>query len=320
VATVGQFTLDSEFSRGFGINNAGDVAGSMKDADGNTVAFQLSKGGLWNSDEAVMPNGLPEVRFAINDRGDVAGHKAVTGGILPVVWKKGLMYDLKVLPGYSYGEVYDINASGQMVGESLNGNFVAPPQARATVFSVNKPPVDLGTLGGSIASAAGNNDRGDVVGFAETSIPGQMHAFVYTNGTMYDLGTLGGAFSNANAINNRGEIVGRSALPNGAIRGFYCQALGTPLINLGTLGGNSSVAVDINDRGSIVGFSRIGTGQFHAFLYENGTMTDIGALIAGTTDSRAMQINNNGDITGYYTSTDGSVHAFLYRNGVMYPL
>lgn len=318
--SIGQITLNSDFSRGFGINNVGVVAGSAKGPDGTTVAFRLSKTDVWFSDEAVVPNGLPEVRFSINDRGDIAGHKAVPGGISPVVWRKGLCYDLEVLPGYTYGEVYDINASGQMVGESLNGNFVAPTQARATVFSVDGPPVDLGTLGGSLASAAGNNDLGHVVGFAETHIPGQTHAFVYKNGTMYDLGTLGGAFSNANAINNKGQIVGRSVLPNGAIRGFLCHGIGTPLINIGTLGGNSSVAVDINDSGDIVGFSRISSGPFHAFLYKDDVMTDIGALIPGTTDSRAMQINNNGDVTGYYTLTNGSIHAFLYRDGVMIPL
>ena len=311
-------TLGSSFSRGFGINNAGVVTGSVEGPAGVIVAFTLSNQGIWYSDEPVAGDGLPVIRFSINDKGDVAGHKKVPGGITPVVWINGELHELAVLSGYQYGEVFDINASGLMVGESLNGNYVNPPDLRATVFNLDGEPVDIGTLGGSIASAVGVNDKGDIVGFAETTVPGQTRAFLYRDNEMVDLGTLGGFWSNANSINNKGEIVGRSVLADGvSIRGFYYY--NGQMENIGTLGGNSSVAVDINDRGDIVGFSRISTGPFHAFLYRDGVMTDLGSLLPGT-DSRAMSINNNGDVTGYYTRPDGTVHAFFWRNGEMLEL
>jgi probable HAF family extracellular repeat protein len=317
--------LNSPFSRGFGINNAGVVAGSAENREGVVVAFAYpQQGGLsgqdvWFSAEPVAADGLPTVRFCINDRGDIAGHKLVQGGIAPVLWRNGHTIDLPVLPGFEYGEVFDMNASGLMVGECLNGNYVNPSSLRATVFTTDGQVIDIGTLGGKIASAAGTNDRGDIVGFAETTVPGQTRAFLYRRGfPMMDLGTLGGPWSNANAINNKGEIVGRSVLANGtSIRGFLYR--GGQMINIGTLGGNSCVAVDINDNSEIVGFSRISSGPFHAFLYKNGVMTDLGALLPGN-DSRAMQINNRGDVTGYYTKPDGTIHAFLYRNGVMIEL
>ncbi|HJW31395.1 MAG TPA: hypothetical protein VJ508_19335, partial [Saprospiraceae bacterium] len=85
--------LSADFSRGLGINNAGALVGSAKNSSGQVVAFKLSNQGLWLSDEVVMPNGLPEARFSVNDRGDVAGHKAVTGGILPVCWHNGVVQD-----------------------------------------------------------------------------------------------------------------------------------------------------------------------------------------------------------------------------------
>jgi probable HAF family extracellular repeat protein len=308
-------SLDPGFSRGMGINNSGAMAGSTRNEDGEVVAFKLTNQSLWLSDELVAPNGLPEIRFSINDRGDVAAHKLVPGGIAPVVWKNGVAHDIELLNGYEYGEVYDINASGQMVGECLNGNFVAPTAMRAVLYSLEGSPVDLGTLGGAKAAAAGINDQGHIVGVAENAL-GQQRAYLYKDGVMQDIGTLGGTVANANAINNCGQIVGRSFLANGAIRAFlYSDGVMT---DLGTLGGASSVAFDINDRGEVVGFSRIPSGQAHAFLYKDGVMTDLGAL--GGIDSRAISINNQGDIIGHYTLADNSVHAFLYRDGVMIPL
>lgn len=306
---------ESNFSRGFGINNSGVLAGSVRNTDGKVVAFMLKNNFSWFSDEEVSSNGLPEIRFSINDPGDVAGHKLVTGGIIPIVWKNGQAYELQPLAGQQYGEVYDINNSGQMVGESLNGNFVSPTTMKATLFSLDGPAIDLGTLGGPKASAAGINEDGDVVGVSDLA-NGQSHAFLYSEGVMYDLGTLGGTVSNANAINNNGEIVGRSTLANGAIRAFlYKEGV---MYDLGTLGGAASVAFDINDKGDVVGFARVANGQAHAFLYKDGVMQDLGAL--GGTDSRAYGINNRGEIIGQYTKTDGTVHAFIYRDGQMYPL
>ena len=308
-------TLESSFSRGFGINNAGALVGSARNEDGISVAFKITQNDIWFSDEEVAPNGLPEAKFSVNDRGDVAGHKLVPGGIAPVVWINDVRHDLEILPGYQFAEVFDINASGLMVGECLNGNWLAPTAMRAAVFSLDEAPVDLGTLGGAKAVASGVNDAGDIVGAAENSL-GQFRAFLYSDGVMQDLGTLGGTISNANAINNNGEIVGRSLLANNASRAFYYHE--GVMTDLGTLGGAASVAFDINDHGEIVGFARIANGQARAFLYKDGVMHDLGAL--GGIDSRAISINNRGDIIGYYTLPDNSVHAFLYRDGVMMPL
>jgi len=308
-------SLESSFSRGFGINNSGAMTGSVRNTDGKSYAFSLKNNDLWFSSEEVSPNGLPEIRFSINDPGDIAGHKLVAGGILPVVWRNGQAYELEPLPGQQFAEVYDINNAGQMVGESLNGNYVSPTTMRATVFSLEGDPIDLGTLGGAKASAAGINEDGDIVGLADNA-SGQSHAFLYKDGVMQDLGTLGGTTSNANAINNNGEIVGRSLLANGAIRAFlYKEGV---MYDLGTLGGTASVAFDINDKGEVVGFARVANGQAHAFLYKEGVMYDLGT--SGGIDSRAYGINNRGDIIGQYTNADGSVHAFIYRDGQMFSL
>jgi len=307
--------LDPAFSRGLGINNASALVGSTLNSDGMVVAFKLTKNQLWLSDEEVFPNGMPEVRFTINDRGDIVGHKKVTGGIAPVVWKDGLAYDLSPLSGYDYAEVFGINNCGELAGESLNGNWLAPSQMRATVFYEDGSATDLGTLGGNNAAAVDINDQGHITGVAQKA-DGQSRAFLYKDGVMHDLGTLGGSTSNANGINNKDEVAGRAFTETGAIRGFlYSQG---QMINLGTLGGASSVAFDVNDRSEVVGFSRIPNGQARAFLWKDGVMQDLGAL--GGIDSRAISINNKGEVIGYYTLPDNSVHAFLYKDGQMYPL
>jgi probable HAF family extracellular repeat protein len=307
--------LEAEFSRGFDINNAGTIVGTVRQAGGETVAFALRPQGLWTSAEPVMPNDLPVVRMSINGRGDIAGHKAVPGGIWPVAWIEGIAQELAPLAGYAFGEVFELNDAGEMVGESLNGNFVAPTAYRATRFLPDGTAEDLGTLGGTRSAAADINNQGQIVGVAENA-SGQFRAYLYENGVMQDIGTLGGTTANANAINNQGEIVGRSFLANGAIRAFYYRD--GVMTDLGTLGGASSVAFDINDRGEIVGFSRVPNGQAHAFLYKDGVMTDLGTF--GGIDSRAISINNQGEIVGHYTLADGSVHGFFYREGQMYPL
>src|SRR5204862_8184566 len=70
--------------------------------------------------------------------------------------------------------------------------------------------VDVGTLGGATSIAHDVNDRGEVVGFAETAA-GQPHAFLWTaTAGMRDLGALGTAASMALAINNHTAIVGGS--------------------------------------------------------------------------------------------------------------
>ncbi|TMI62647.1 MAG: HAF repeat-containing protein [Bacteroidetes bacterium] len=308
-------SLESGPSRAFSINNSGAIAGSATDPDGKIKAFNLKNNDLWYSTDEVKPNGLPEIKFSINEPGDIAGSKISGTGILPMLWRHGQAYELSPLPGQQFGEVYDINNSGVMVGESLNGNFVTPTTMRATVFSLEGDPIDLGTLGGTKASAASINDFGHIVGVADNAL-NQQRAFLYKDGVMQDLGTLGGIASNANAINNYGEIAGRSLLSNGAIRAFlYKEGV---MYDLGTLGGAASVAFGINDKGEVVGFARIATGQAHAFLYKDGVMYDLGTN--GGTESRAYGINNRGDVVGQYTNADGSVHGFVYRDGQMYSL
>ena len=73
----------------------------------------------------------------------------------------------------------------------------------------------LGTLGGPSSSAAGINERGQIVGTSATRARDEFggwisHGFVWQSGVMTDLGTLGGEWSAANVINDRGQVEARA--------------------------------------------------------------------------------------------------------------
>lgn len=179
---------------------------------------------------------------------------------------------------------------------------------------------DIGALwvnGGNIAASVARdiNDNGQIVGYSQSSIVyGDIHAFLYSNGTMTDLGTLGGQDSYAYGINNSGQIVGNSATTNYSTHAFlYSEG---KMIDLGTLSeGDFSYAYSINNSGQIVGKS-----GGRAFLYSNGTMIDLGAPPAMWDDSYscAYGINDSGLIVGEarFGSAYNAIHAAVYANGI----
>jgi probable HAF family extracellular repeat protein len=180
---------------------------------------------------------------------------------------------------------------------------------------------DLGTLGGNNSIPFRINNRGQVVGLAETSqadpnSPGSLifHAFFWDEGVMHDLATLtvNSALWNsvANDVNNHGQVVGWSntgafdpitASPE--IRAFAWQD--GAMTDLGTLGGNNSIAGGINDKHQVVGVTEIPTVdptfppflEAHAFLWEKSVMSDLGTLGVGS-NSFANDINERGEAVG----------------------
>jgi len=152
---------------------------------------------------------------------------------------------------------------------------------------------DLGTLGGWQASAHAINDRGQVVGEADTG-DGNRRAFLWENGVMTDLGLppliTPDSDSDAHGINNSRQIIlwvqqGDSAYvwDNGVFR---------RIVGFNPLTG-SATAKAINDAGQVVGISYDSTlGQYKAFIWENGVTSHLGLPI-GPED-----INNLGQIAG----------------------
>jgi len=185
---------------------------------------------------------------------------------------------------------------------------------------------DLGTIGGTEASASGVNTQGEVVGWALTGYidpSGQRvhHAFAYTaGGGMADLGALAPPdvakeySSSAAAINDQGQIVGRSDYVTsspGAHYNYYHAFLYTPglgMVDLTPSLDGLSQAWDINNAGQIVGWTETTDGP-QGFLYDSitGNLTVLSSLW------KAYAINDNGQIAGESAATH---HAAVYDSGL----
>lgn len=206
--------------------------------------------------------------------------------------------------------------------------------------------VDIGTLGGPGSYGAAVNNRGDVVGCADTA-SGAIHAFIHRDGVMRDLdpgGTLPGS-SCALAVNDAGVVAGRAAGGELVIwRDAAVEALGVKgdigginaagvvagtqgeglasrafvyangtLTALGTLNDRdpyaNSAAHGINAKGQVVGRS-----NGRAFLHENGAMRDLGTL--GGDGAGATDINARGEVVGMAIDAQGAPNAFVYQAGM----
>jgi probable HAF family extracellular repeat protein len=213
--------------------------------------------------------------------------------------------------GDSYSVATSINASGQIVGDSL----VSWESSHGFLYD-NGTLTDLGTLGGRQSFAADINSSGQIVGDSQPGSSRAEHAFLYSAGTMTDLGTLGGLDSEAAALNDGGQVVGTSGVITGHTyqHHAFLYASGA-MTDLGTLGGPNSRATDINTSGQIVGYSDVSAFESHAFLYSGNAMADLGTL--GGPSSFAAAINDVGQIVGASLTADGVCHAFLYDNGTM---
>jgi probable HAF family extracellular repeat protein len=145
--------------------------------------------------------------------------------------------------------------------------FTAACPALGANYSIQ----DLGTLGGPQSEAAAINNKGQVVGRADTAIKDASgfaisHAFLY-DGTMHDLGTLAGGNSESLGINSSGGVTGDSQTSSGN-HPFYYDG------TMHDLGANG-VGTGVNSAGHIVGYLNISGSITHAFYYD-GVIHDIG--------------------------------------------
>jgi probable HAF family extracellular repeat protein len=157
--------------------------------------------------------------------------------------------------------------------------------------------IDLGTLGGSTATASGINTLGQVVGSSTTTADAATHAFLYSQGIMTDLGTLGGTSSWASGINDTAQVVGSSSLASGLTHATLWD--GTTATDLDP--GDTAVASSangINNAGTIIG----NLGIAAAYFFGGGSPSEIGypesanaissgGIVVGTNFSDAAELS-----------------------------
>jgi probable HAF family extracellular repeat protein len=220
--------------------------------------------------------------------------------------------DLGTLPGGSFSRAFDINVSGQVVGQA----DTSTGGRRAFLYSGGQMK-DLGTLGGS-SSASGINDSGQVVGqsmISNETCSGCYHAFLYSDGQMRDLGTLpGGDASWASGVNDSGQVVGGANTSAGTFRAFLYS--GAQMRDLNELippgsGWDLTHAWAINTSGQIVGEGYM-NGQERAFL-ATPTQTPRVTSTVPTANATAVDLAANVTATFSEEMDASSINATTFK-------
>ncbi|HEX9305488.1 MAG TPA: hypothetical protein VGA31_13645 [Thermoanaerobaculia bacterium] len=307
--------------------------------------------------ELGMLGGTASGASSINNRSWVAGFSNLLGDTTAhaTLWRNGSTLDLGTLggPGTNSAVIWPVkNDRGLLAGiaETSDINPLGETWSCAAFFPTVTGHVCLGfvwqngvmtalpTLGGYDGYAAGANNRGQVVGWAEntthdsTCVAPQVLQFRAVlwgpkDGQIQELSPVpGDPTSAATAINDWGQAVGISGVCDRAVGRFsaahavlWQDGIPTDIGNLGGVAWNTPTA--INNRGQVVGFSDLpgdqsGAPNFHAFLWtKSGGIQDLGTL-PGDSLSLAFGINDLGQVVGQSIGAGGS-RAFLWQNGVM---
>jgi probable HAF family extracellular repeat protein len=206
-------------SSAFGINNNGEVTGSMstgtcgsdtncqnRESLGDTHAFTYT--GTTLKDIGTLGGNFSEGR-GINNAGEITGgSNTVAGGPNHVfLYRGGALQDLGQFRGFS-SEGTAINESGEIIGTAIGtGGGVGFLYSGGAFHDLPSLP------GGTYSIPAGINKQGDVVGTANISSAANVptHAFLYTNGVIKDLNNLVDSsltlLTSATGINDKGQIV-----------------------------------------------------------------------------------------------------------------
>ena len=230
----------------------------------------------------------------------------------------------------------------------VNGNALLPGDTALHAFLWQEGvKTDLGTLGGPNSVANYQlNERGEIAGAAETSVPDPLGEnfcffgtgltclpFLWQSGVMTPLPTLGGNNGVAFTPNNIGQVAGQaenstldSTCPAPALQAEPVIWKEGAVQQLPTVPGDpDGYAVFINDKGQAVGGSGTCTASLHALLWQGGAATDLGSL-GGTLYRTAQGINSLGQVVGasdlpgdttFFAGPFSNVHAFLWQSGVI---
>ena len=270
------------------------------------------------------------------------------------VWRDGVMTDLGTVGGLNSSAPFPVKDDrGLVVGQSQGSQIDQLGEYWGVAYVCNTSDghctgwqnlqfgfvwrngvmTALPTLGGNNSSAFGVNNRGQVVGFAETGakdpscVPPQqlvINAVVYgPRGEVQQqlLPLKGDDLSAAVGINDNGDVVGLSGTcgtPDTTALGVHAVVWRNGSVSdLPGLGGAmNNAAIAINNSGQIAGISDPpGDATTYGVLWRNGAITNLGTL-PGDFSSVAADINARGQVVGSSCDVNFSCRAVLWDNGV----
>lgn len=244
------FTLTAETVAGstegiyYGINNAGDVAGSYTDTSGNKHGMMTINGLVFNVDD---PSGVSTVCRGINSSTAVVGDYYDSSGL-----PHGFLYSLKTftdIPGPSgalFSEATGINDNGDIVGDYFslaNGNFHGFI-LKGGVYQ------DLAVAGANNTFGGGINITNEVtLWWSDASNYSQ--SVLYNGSTYTTINVPGAANSIALGINKTGQIAYVVSDPYGVTHAALKKGNVYSIIDFPK--GTNTNAGGINDSGQFVG-------------------------------------------------------------------
>ena len=215
-------SLGGSWSMAKGINEAGQIVGASKLADGEPEYYAC----IWENDTVTdlgTLGGDYSNAQAINESGQIVGAAKIDSvHYRAFVWEGGVMTNLGTLGDHS-GAI-DINSLSKVVGASGEHAFL---------WTEDREMLDLGTLGGNWSAANAINDSDQIVGTSKNA-SGDQHAVLWDNNEMFDLNDLLVSESEwelikANDINNVGQIVGSGNF-NGETHAFLLTPVPEPAL------------------------------------------------------------------------------------------
>lgn len=323
------------------------------------IALALVSGDAWADTQYELRNlasltGTSSSGNSINNRGWVAGRSNLAGNGTrhATLWRGNALTDLGTLGGPNSAVIWPVkNLRGIVSGiaqtaepDPLHENWsCAPffPAATRTGYRCvgfrwqNGLMRELPTLGGTHGYAAGTNNRGQTVGWAENTVVDptcvapqqlQFRAVLWgADARPHELPPYGeDSVSAATALNDNGVVVGISGICDVAVGESSAihavRWIDGVAHDLGNIGGDAwNTPTAVNARGDIVGFANVAPGTDfnpHAFLWTAaGGMVDLGTL-PGDVSSQASAINASGQVVGVSCS-DTACRGFLWEHGVM---
>jgi probable HAF family extracellular repeat protein len=273
---------------------------------------------------------------AINNKGDAVGQSTLKSEHVShaVLWSKGKITDLGVLPGFVASDAVGISDGGAIVGEAWTPSRPMD-ERRAVSWSAGKAnALAVAVAETPCGSAFDVNDDGLAVGRANLKDPttrSGARASVVVKGQpmllpQFTLPDKAGVSipEIATAVNRAGVVVGaaQGTIDGTSRRRPFRWANGVasdPLLGFDRT--NRAWASDVNDAGDIA-LQRVipgdgngaGKGTWQALILRGDKVTEI-APLAGYANAAIRALNARGDAVGYCWNATGGTVPMVVRNG-----